>query len=205
MFEILTAGAVFGLSGGLSPGPLLALVVSETLNRGRAAGLAVAAAPLVSDGPIIAATIYLLGRIENSQPGLGILSLAGGAVLASYGIAALRTVQNDFEDHPNPSRLLLSLGKGVTVNLLNPSPYLFWLTIGTPLLLKAWATSALVTGLFLGFFYTGLVGSKSVLAVLVARSRSVLLGARYRWVMRALALVLFVYAAYSLPDQILLS
>ena len=49
MIEYLVAAAVFGLSGGLSPGPLLALVVAETLARGRSSGLAVAASPLITD------------------------------------------------------------------------------------------------------------------------------------------------------------
>ena len=79
MIESAIAAIAFGLSGGLSPGPLLALVVAETLARGRRAGFAVAAAPLLTDGPIIAATVLLLGRIESSEPALGIVNLAGGA------------------------------------------------------------------------------------------------------------------------------
>ena len=74
MFEYLIAAAVFGLSGGLSPGPLLTLVVSETMARGRNAGLAVSLSPLITDGPAIAAAAFLLGRIENSESALGALS-----------------------------------------------------------------------------------------------------------------------------------
>ena len=32
--SLLVSGAVFGLSGGLTPGPLLTLVISETLKHG---------------------------------------------------------------------------------------------------------------------------------------------------------------------------
>ena len=71
MMEFFAAAAVFGLSGGLSPGPLLALVVAETLARGRSAGLAVAASPLITDGPIIVAAVLLLGRIEGFEAALG--------------------------------------------------------------------------------------------------------------------------------------
>ena len=79
-----------GLSGGLSPGPLLALVVAETLARGRRAGLAVAAAPLLTDGPIIVAAVLLMGRIESSEPALGIVNLAGGALGADeHQLAAI--------------------------------------------------------------------------------------------------------------------
>jgi threonine/homoserine/homoserine lactone efflux protein len=202
MLEILTAGAVLGLSAGLSPGPMLALVASETLARGRAAGLAVSAAPLLSDGPIIAATIFLLGRIEDSQAALGLLQIAGGGLLASYSWAAFRTPRHEPDEEPSRPRLASSLAKGVAVNFLNPSPYLFWLTIGTPLLLTAWDTNHTVAVLFLVLFYLGLVGSKSILAVLFARSRSVLEGTRYVWVTRFLGAVLLLYAALFFRDGV---
>jgi threonine/homoserine/homoserine lactone efflux protein len=202
VFESLAAAAAFGLSGGLSPGPLLALVVGETLARGRRAGLAVAAAPLLTDGPIIAAAIFLLGRIENSEPALGIVSLAGGAVLASFGIAGFRGNDPEIKEDAAALRVWGSLGKGVAVNLFNPSPYLFWLTVGTPLLLRANDSSRWTAVAFLVVFYLGLVGSKALLAVLVARSRNVLRGRGYLWANRILSAVLLVYAGIFIREGI---
>jgi threonine/homoserine/homoserine lactone efflux protein len=202
VFESLTAAAAFGLSGGLSPGPLLALVVGETLAHGRRAGLAVAAAPLLTDGPIIAAAILLLGRIETSEPALGIVSLAGGALLASYGITGLRGTDSAVEETTPSGRIWGSLGKGVAVNLLNPSPYLFWLTVGAPLLLRANDSGRWIAMAFLVVFYVGLVGSKALLAVLVARSRSVLRGRGYLWANRILAVVLLAYSALFIREGI---
>lgn len=204
MFESIASATVFGLSGGLSPGPLLALVVSQTLAHGRKAGLAVAAAPLLTDGPIIAAAVFLLGRIEDSAPALGIVSLAGGALLASWGVAGLRGEATEIHDQAEESRVWGSLGKGIAANVLNPSPYLFWLTIGAPLLLRAAEAGFGRAALFLGVFYLGLVGSKALLAVLVARSRSVLRGRAYLWANRTLAVVLLVYAAIFVRGGILL-
>lgn len=202
MIESTLAAAAFGLSGGLSPGPLLALVVAETLARGRRAGLAVAAAPLLTDGPIIAAAVFLLGRIENSQPALGIVNLAGGALLASYGIAGLRGAESSVEEVTVETRVWGSLGKGAAVNLLNPSPYLFWLTVGAPLLLRAFDAGWVAAAGFLVAFYLGLVGSKAVLAVMVARSRRVLRGKGYLWANRVLAIILLVYAAIFVRDGV---
>jgi threonine/homoserine/homoserine lactone efflux protein len=203
MMEFFVAAAVFGLSGGLSPGPLLALVVAETLARGRSAGLAVAASPLITDGPIIVAAVLLLGRIEGFEAALGILSLAGGILLASYGIAGFRTPPENADEVTLEHRVWISLGKGVSVNLLNPSPYLFWLTIGAPMLLRAHHESTAAAIVFLAVFYLGLVGSKAVLAVLVARSRAVLRGRTYLLVTRILAVVLLVYAVLFIRSGVL--
>ena len=187
MIEVIVAAGVFGLSGGLSPGPLLTLVVSETLARGRNAGFAIAMSPLITDGPAIAMAVLLLNRIENSDHALGIISIAGGALLTTYGIAGLRGSTLEVEEAAANRRLWASLGKGVSVNFLNPNPYLFWLTIGTPILIRAHQSSwALAIG-FLAVFYLSLVGSKCVLVHLVARSRSVLRGRAYKMVNRFLA------------------
>jgi threonine/homoserine/homoserine lactone efflux protein len=204
MFEYLIAAVVFGLSGGLSPGPLLTLVVSETLARGRNAGLAVSLSPLITDGPAIAVSVFLLGRIESSDSALGALSLAGGALLVSYGIAGLRGAKVAVEETDVDRKAWASLAKGISVNFLNPNPYLFWLTIGTPILLEAHSVGWAASIGFLLVFYTYLVGSKCVLAVLVAQSRSVLRGRAYIWINRFLAVALLFFAAVFIRKGILL-
>jgi threonine/homoserine/homoserine lactone efflux protein len=80
-------------------------------------------------------------------------------------------------------------------NLLNPHPWLFWLTVGTATLAKAMAASGLAAAAFLGAFYLMLVGSKLLLALMAGRSREWLAGRPYRWVMRALGVLLAVFAA----------
>jgi len=204
MFEFLIAAAVFGLSGGLSPGPLLTLVVSETLARGRNAGLAVSMSPLITDGPAIAAAVFLLDRVENSDPALGIISIAGGVLLTTYGIAGLRGAELKVEESEVERNVWASLGKGVSVNFLNPNPYLFWLTIGTPILLRAHESSWFLAISFLVVFYLALVGSKCVLTILVARSRAVLRGRAYILVNRILAIALLVFAAIFIREGFLL-
>ena len=56
--HILT-GSVLGLSAGLAPGPMLALVLSQTLRYSTAEGVKASLAPLVTDPPIILACLLL--------------------------------------------------------------------------------------------------------------------------------------------------
>jgi threonine/homoserine/homoserine lactone efflux protein len=89
------------------------------------------------------------------------------------------------------------------VNFLNPNPYLFWLTIGTPILLRAHESGWAASVGFLAVFYLGLVGSKCVLTVLVARSRAVLRGRAYIFVNRILAVILLVFAVHFIRNGVL--
>jgi threonine/homoserine/homoserine lactone efflux protein len=106
----------------------------------------------------------------------------------------MRAVDIKLDQLEAEPRVWQALAKGVLANLLNPSPYLFWLAIGTPLLLRAHRIGLLTAIGFLAVFYTALVGSKGLLAVLVSRSREVLQGRAMVWINRLLGLLLIAYA-----------
>ena len=72
------------------------------------------------------------------------------------------------------------------------------------MLVKAWKHSALAAVLFIVVFFVCLVGSKILLATLLARSRDRVLGRWYSTVMRTLAVLLVVFAAIVAKDAIAL-
>jgi threonine/homoserine/homoserine lactone efflux protein len=51
MTSAVLSGAALGLSAGVTPGPLLALVIAQTLTHGPREGGKVALAPLLTDAP----------------------------------------------------------------------------------------------------------------------------------------------------------
>jgi threonine/homoserine/homoserine lactone efflux protein len=59
MITAFASGVLLGLSAGLSPGPMLALVLAQTLRRGPREGCKIALTPLVTDPPIILVTLAL--------------------------------------------------------------------------------------------------------------------------------------------------
>ena len=63
MTSIATAFAL-GFGAGISPGPLLTLVLTSTLQRGFGAGLRVALAPLLTDAPIVILAVAVVGSIQ---------------------------------------------------------------------------------------------------------------------------------------------
>jgi threonine/homoserine/homoserine lactone efflux protein len=63
-----------------------------------------------------------------------------------------------------------SLAKGVLVNTLSPHPYLFWLTVGAPTIVKPPVESRLMPVLFVSRFWGCEVRSKVCVAVLAGGS-----------------------------------
>ena len=190
MLEGLASGLAFGLSAGLAPGPLLALVVSQTLRHGTGHGIRVAAAPLLTDLPIIAASILLVGWAASTGPLLGVVALAGSLFVLHL---ARETWSADLPADLGGSAPR-SLLRGVAVNLLSPHPYLFWLTVGAPTVIAAAPEGAGPVGAFVAAFYGGLIGSKVAIAVVTGRAGGRIGGPGYRRLMRTLALTLIVFA-----------
>lgn len=197
MMAFLGAGIVLGVSAGFSPGPLFALVLSQTLRHGVREGIKVAASPLLTDLPIILASTLVLSRLSGYGALLGAVSLTGAAVLAHMAYGTFRAKRLETASSAAEPQ---SLMKGALVNLLSPHPYLFWLTIGAPMILKGWKTGPAAAVLFVAGFTGCLVGSKVALAVLAGRSSHLLGGKRYEYVMRVLGLLLFLFAGFLLRD-----
>ncbi len=187
MIDYLLSGTVLGLSAGLAPGPLLTLVLVETLQHDWRAGIKVACAPLLTDLPIILVTLFVLAQLPRVNIVLGMISLAGALLLLFMACKSLRSSRISLDQQNRQAR---SLSKGVFVNFLSPHPYLFWLTVGGPLVMKASGQSSFSVLAFIGTFYFFLIGAKISLALLAGRSKILLAGRLYLFVMRFLGLLL---------------
>ena len=197
MIDTWFLGVVLGLSAGLAPGPLLAFVISQTLKYNVKEGLKVALAPLITDLPIILITLFLLTKLSNFKMVLAVISFLGGAFILylSYETIQTKPLQVAYQD-AKPQ----SLKKGAMVNALNPHPYLFWFSVGSPTMLKAQAESNLGAVAFVTSFYVCLVGSKICLALVVGKSRAFLEGRIYVYTMRVLGVLLFLFALLLFRD-----
>jgi len=197
MIHFLTIGVVLGLSAGLAPGPLLTLVISETILHDIRAGIRVALAPLVTDPPIILLTVFILSKLSNFHGILGVISLVGGFVVLGMGIKGLKSKGLEFNIQKARPRSLL---KGILVNFLSPHPYLFWLSVGAPTMTRANELHIFAAAAFVISFYVLLSGSKIVLAVLVGKSKTILKGRVYIYTMKFLGLALCALAIFLFKD-----
>jgi threonine/homoserine/homoserine lactone efflux protein len=192
VLEYLASGVVLGLAAGFAPGPLLALILAQSIRFGTREGLKVAAAPLLTDLPIVILATALVAAAAGTAGGvLGAISLAGAAFVAYLGIESIRATG---VQAGRPDEAPRSWARGALVNALSPHPYIFWITVGAPILIRAWADGPLAAAAFLVGFYACLVGAKMLLAVIAGRSGGRLRGGAYRAVMVVLGALLLLFA-----------
>jgi len=191
VIHYLTIGIVLGLSAGVAPGPLLTLVISETLQHDIKAGVRVAVAPIITDLPIILLTLFGLSKLSQFHNILGVISMAGGFFILCMGCQGIRAKGVVFEFREGETK---SLTKGILANALSPHPYLFWCSVGAPLMTRAMTLNVGAPFAFIIGFYTSLIGAKIVLAIMIGKSKSFLSGNLYIYIMRFLGLILCVLA-----------
>ena len=199
--EALLAGLILGLGSGVSPGPLLALAISTTMRRGLRAGLVITAAPILTDTLFIVLTVTVISQLPTTV--IAGLSLVGAVVIAWFAWENAREARtadvSALRREPDSSRRFTRLARqpivqAVMVNVLNPAPWLFWISAGAPLLI-GFASDGLPLAVgFLIAFYIAIVGSKALLVVAIAAGRHRLGNRGYRLILAGVAVMLAVIA-----------
>jgi threonine/homoserine/homoserine lactone efflux protein len=199
MLKIMLTAAVFGLAAGFSPGPLMALVVAQTLQYGVREGIMVAAAPILTDAPIIVLSILIIGNLSSTGPVIGAIAALGALYVLYLAYETMTIKPINLETTMVRPK---SLRKGVLVNALSPHPYLFWITVGGPYMVTAWPEATGGPWLFIVPFYGLLIGSKIALSLIMGKFRSFLSGPIYLTAMRLLGAVLAVFGLLLLGDSL---
>ena len=195
--SFLISGIIFGLVAGISPGPLLALVISETLKHGKKEGILIAVAPLVTDLPIVFVSVLILAKLSSSHLVLGIISIAGALFIGYLAYESITVKTSALHIRTVNPR---SLRKAVITNFLSPHPYLFWIAVGAPIALKAYRENIFSAIFFIGGFYLLLVGSKIITALLIDKSRDILRSRGYLYTIKALGFMLLIIALFFIRD-----
>jgi threonine/homoserine/homoserine lactone efflux protein len=179
--EALAVGLTIGLAAGISPGPLLVLVITSSLKSGWKAGALAACGPLLSDLFIVTTTLLVLDRLPHrTLPAVGVV---GAAFVVWTGVQTMREARGATLDPDGDARALTPLGawrQAATVNLLSPHPWVAWATALGPLVVSTWRDSHPSALWLVAGFYVTLVGSKMAVGALVAGGRRHLSDRGYR-------------------------
>lgn len=195
--EYLLMGVVLGFAAGISPGPLLAMTISETLQHGSKEGIKVAISPLITDILIVSSIVLILLNFENQNSAIAFISLIGALYLIHLGISSIKTKNIDLAKSNGKKD---SLKKGILANFLSPHPYLFWIAIGGPIFFKALEVDILAVIFFVIGFYILLVGSKITIALVVGKFSFILKNNYYLYTIRSLGVVYLIFAVFFIEQ-----
>lgn len=155
----VTAGGL-GMVNALSPGPLLALTLGNSLRDGWKAGIAISAAAVVATLPIIAVALPMHAAVRNPGPLRTAVCIAGALCLG------WRALQNARAPLHAAAGSRTGFWQGLTITLLNPFPFVFWATAGIPMAFQL-GGDHLGAACFVAAFLVALAGCTLAIAVAV--------------------------------------
>ena len=170
MWTYLIQGISYGFAAAVQPGPFQTYLISQTLMRGWRKTLPAAAAPLVSDGPIISLALVILSQIPEWFQRM--LYVAGGLFilyLSWNAVSALRKMdERSMLTDLSGKRGVL---RAAMMNALSPGPYIYWGLVTGPILLTGWRESPMNGIGFLISFYVTLVLSLAGIIMVFGTAR----------------------------------
>ena len=191
-------------SGALAPGPLFFGLLMQGSKEGARAGFSCAIGHTIVEFPLVLAlALGLLAAASQPMVKIGI-GLMGGVGLIGFGVLQLyETIKAKQDGEPNKTTKLPtnSLMLGLALTGLNPYFILWWLTIGSVLVVQALAFAAIVGVLVMyvahvWMDYVFLTG----IAHLAKKGRSIVGSRYYRIVLVVFGLVLISYGFRFLID-----
>jgi len=127
-FSSLALFCIASIALAAVPGPAVTYIVTQSVDKGRRAGL-VSALGVATGGlvHVAAATAGLSALIASSATAFTTVKLIGAGYLVVVGIRRIVTREIDDDVQPDPARHRQLYVQGLVVNVLNPKTALFFL------------------------------------------------------------------------------
>ena len=180
LFPIFATSWIVGLSGAVSPGPLLAYDIKESLRIGPWAGPAISLGHSILELGVVALLYFGAATILDSDVAQISISIIGGAVLIFMAATFIRNSSKHSEINTIPNKSYFDkMGPvivGVIVTVSNRSWSVWWVTVGLAYLI--WSQEYGLVGV--ACFYFGHILADfawfSLVSIIIASGRKLIVG-----------------------------
>jgi threonine/homoserine/homoserine lactone efflux protein len=167
-YLFLASVLLISLSGVLMPGPLFAVTIKKA-SKNKTAGVLIAVGHGIVEFPLMLLIFFLLSQFTIPsivQVGVGLI---GGFLMVFMGLQAFRNRHKQDETAVNMKRESILAGAWTTA--ANAGFILWWLTIGTTLILNAKLFGLLGFSIFAGVHWLTDFAWYTVVALLIFKSQ----------------------------------
>jgi len=199
IIEMFFLGFLIGLTGALAPGPTLIATINASLKGGWTMG------PRVTLGHAVVEVVMVLLIIAGLSVIIGgyfwLIGGIGGAALIVFGVfTIIESRHTEFDLMPPQSEGLgTTTGPflaGMLTSISNPYFWLWWLTVGSALMIGAlYGGIATAIAFIIGHWAADLAWF-TLVSISVHRGRFLLRGREYRWILALCGLFLIVFGVY---------
>lgn len=193
-------GLTVGLTGAIAPGPTLLATVNSSLKDGWLAGPKVAAGHALIE--IVIFLLIVKGLAVAMQEHSRTIALIGGLALIAFGILTMKG---------SKSATMASLGDGSYTNpylagmltsAANPYFWIWWLSIGSALVVSGLEAGLLVAAIFMIGHWSADFGWYLLVSSSLDRGRGLISQENYRRILGLCGIFLVLFGVYYLGSGI---
>lgn len=201
LLSTLVLGFLIGLTGALAPGPTLVATINASLAGTWTAGLKVSLGHIVIETALF--FLIILGLATVATPYTTAIAVIGGIALIIFGVmtlsgsrsASLSTTPSQLTADPYMAGLLTSAA--------NPYFWIWWLSVGSSLLIQALAGGLVLALVFMIGHWAADTGWYVFVSTGVAKGRTILPDTTYHRIMAACGVFLVLFGLYYCAGAVL--
>ena len=196
MLRILGASFLIGLTGALAPGPTLVATINTSLKTGWTAGPKVAAGHALVE--MLVFLLIVQGLATAMQQYSRLIAVLGGMALMAFGFLMVKGSRNAALVSSAEDSITNPFMAGVLTSAANPYFWIWWLSIGSALIISGLEGGIILAGLFMIGHWGADFGWYTLISTSVERGKKILSEANYRNILALCGCFLIVFGIYYL-------
>jgi threonine/homoserine/homoserine lactone efflux protein len=191
---ILVMAFTIGLTGALAPGPTLVATINSSLKTGWTAGPKVATGHAIVE--MFVFMLIIVGLAVTLEQYSRIIAIIGGLALVTFGLLTIGASKNAALVTTSSYAISSPYLAGIITSAANPYFWIWWLSIGSALLMNELKTSLILASLFMighwcaDFFWYTLVSTSFY------KGRRIISEANYRKILNICGCFLILFGIY---------
>jgi threonine/homoserine/homoserine lactone efflux protein len=198
IIEMLAMAFTIGLTGALAPGPTLVATVNSSLESGWTAG------PKIAVGHALVETLVFLlivgGLALTAQQYSHYIAWLGGLALIAFGILTMNGSKNATISSPEGQTVGNPYLAGMLTSAANPYFWIWWLSIGSALVISGLQGGLIMAGLFMIGHWGADFGWYTLVSMSLDKGRSILSETNYRRILAVCGGFLVLFGLYYLSS-----
>ena len=194
VIEILAIAFTIGLTGALAPGPTLVATVNSSLKSGWTAGPKVAMGHALVE--LFIFLLIVLGLATAAQQYSRFIAVLGGLALVAFGLLTVKGSKKASLTAPASNTAQNPYLAGVLTSAANPYFWIWWLSIGSAMVIDGLRGSLVLACLFMIGHWGADFGWYTLVSASLDKGRSVLSEANYQRILALCGCFLIVFGLY---------
>jgi len=204
LYEIvstLVLGFIIGLTGALAPGPTLVATINASLAGNWTAGLKVSLGHIIIETAIF--FLIILGLAGYATPYTTAIAVIGGIALIVFGILTVSGSRNASLSAAPEKTAASPYMAGLLTSAANPYFWIWWLSVGSALLIQALAGGIMLAVVFMIGHWGADTSWYAFVSTGISKGRTILSDTTYHRIMAACGVFLVLFGIYYLAGAVL--